>query len=1157
VKDVATLKEFAAQAATLEKDVLFVADVDMTGEAWASIEGYAKTVRGNGYAIKGLTSPLFGTTNASIKGLHLRDINIVTNDIVILGGLACKASATDTVIPIIEHCSVSGSLKINNPSYVGTTKNDKTKLLYGGLVGQSVGVNIENCVNHVNIEVVQAANAATDVATLCTVAGIVGITDAYTHSADATVVNYASLRGCTNYGSITTNDKTWADGEGKVSFFIGGIMGWAGSKNLNGAEIVNCTNDAPITLNNVNAFAGGEYTMVGGIVGCLAIVPKNLYEIHDCVNTKKGKITLTGIGSDAYIGGIGGYTYNCEYKNLTNYGDVEVTAKYTSNFILGGCLGSPGLNESKGERWFTAENVVNRGNVTLNGYAKAMKIGGVYGRGSQSDLSNCENYGTITVNSDNTATTQDYDLMVGGLGGESTGDGDSGTATNCTNFGPVNVTLNCINVTRILAAGYVGYGHQFLEGCKNDEKGVLTITGNATLTKSGLLEDTTTDANYCIGGIGGYKASKGCGNTSNYGDIVIDVNWASAEDVTPIVQVGGFAARNHNLQDATCNQFGDIYFKGSSDNLHGVICLGGASGAVPYKSTGRNNDGDIYVSGTHGQMNIGGVLGYNHRYSQNATLTGAVNNGNIYIGVGKDGKPIPTTFSTISPQIGGIVGRSLSNVVDSTNNGSIHFNANVTASSEHVHIAGCIGYGQNLVNGTGKAIDMTLNNMKNTGNITVEGDNNNKREIRVGGIAGYIYGKETQTNLTNDGDILVNMSTGTYLKESYIKVGGIAMGIRNPISDCTNNGNITLTGKTRSSIYLAGIVSTPNGYNRENCVNNGNILMNGSVAYDCFIGGMCYDAANGNGIRYYNCINNGTLECGTKAVVSGSTSIGGIIGKYPTKDEKKIFEACQNHGNLYFKGTGKNHPRIGGLMGYSSGGAIVIIKNGFINTGNIEYSGKTDGADNVHIAGVFGYIDGAFTSYDTTTTSTDESGAETTTTTTTSWTGNVVNTGNITFSGKSIGGKCRAGGIIGYSTAPLLESARYINVGSVTFSGDAGEKVDTSGNPVIGVADVGGIVATLSGTSVANSEVYCDLYTEGADNYGMVTGSARSASVTVKNSKIGGRIFGAFSQMDQTYEKKPITASNFYDYIFGGTTDWSGVENYDGCSFLETKPTDF
>ena len=34
VKDVASLKEFAAQAATLEKDVLFVADVDLSGEEW-------------------------------------------------------------------------------------------------------------------------------------------------------------------------------------------------------------------------------------------------------------------------------------------------------------------------------------------------------------------------------------------------------------------------------------------------------------------------------------------------------------------------------------------------------------------------------------------------------------------------------------------------------------------------------------------------------------------------------------------------------------------------------------------------------------------------------------------------------------------------------------------------------------------------------------------------------------------------------------------------------------------------------------------------------------------------------------------------------------------------------------------------------------------
>ena len=118
VKDVATLKEFAAQAATLEKDVLFVADVDMTGEAWTPIEGYAKTVRGNGYAIKGMTAPLFGTTNASIKGLHLRDVALASNDNPIVGGLVCVLNATDAIIPVVEHCSVSGTFTIENTNYV-------------------------------------------------------------------------------------------------------------------------------------------------------------------------------------------------------------------------------------------------------------------------------------------------------------------------------------------------------------------------------------------------------------------------------------------------------------------------------------------------------------------------------------------------------------------------------------------------------------------------------------------------------------------------------------------------------------------------------------------------------------------------------------------------------------------------------------------------------------------------------------------------------------------------------------------------------------------------------------------------------------------------------------------------------------------------------
>ena len=156
VRDVASLRAFADAAATLDKDVLFVADVDMTGEEWTPIDGYAGTVRGNGYAIKGLTAPLFHITNASIKGLHLKDVNIVSNDVVVMGALVCNATATETIKPVIENCSVSGSFTVENKTYAPTTKDLKTALFYGGLVGISNGVDLKDCVNYASITVKQS-----------------------------------------------------------------------------------------------------------------------------------------------------------------------------------------------------------------------------------------------------------------------------------------------------------------------------------------------------------------------------------------------------------------------------------------------------------------------------------------------------------------------------------------------------------------------------------------------------------------------------------------------------------------------------------------------------------------------------------------------------------------------------------------------------------------------------------------------------------------------------------------------------------------------------------------------------------------------------------------------------------------------------------------
>jgi hypothetical protein len=38
-------------------------------------------------------------------------------------------------------------------------------------------------------------------------------------------------------------------------------------------------------------------------------------------------------------------------------------------------------------------------------------------------------------------------------------------------------------------------------------------------------------------------------------------------------------------------------------------------------------------------------------------------------------------------------------------------------------------------------------------------------------------------------------------------------------------------------------------------------------------------------------------------------------------------------------------------------------------------------------------------------------------------------------------------------------------------------------------------------------------------------------------------------------EGEKIDSDNFSNYIYGGETDWTGVDGFDGCSALTSKPT--
>ena len=675
------------------------------------------------------------------------------------------------------------------------------------------------------------------------------------------------------------------------------------------------------------------------------------------------------------------------------------------------------------------------------------------------------------------------------------------------------------------------------------------------------MEDSSTDSTHAIGGFSGYKASKAITNCTNTGNLVVDVDWTSnsqgdatlvptvVDDTTtkdneaaihaqevgaPIVLIGGMAGRTHQSIDATNSQTGKIIFKGSSNTFKGFIGIGGVTGAQVYKAIGYTNSGDIHVTGNHCRLNIGGCVGYIHRYSQKATTEQATNNGNIYIGIDENQSVVPTTFS-VGPYIGGIQGYAYSAAIGCVNNGNIKWEADIAGdATSSPHIGGITGYAQKIGS---LAIDTTFSNLTNNGDITFKGNMGNL-ELKCGGIIGYAYASSTQNNLYNKGNIDIEVTGGT----GHHRVGGIAYGIRNAISDCVNDGNITIKGTFAKSLYVGGIVMNANGYHRTNLTNNGDILVDAAtINTDCFVGGMCYDLANGT-ITYSNCHNTGDITVTNKCHVKGSIALGGLIAKFATEKERKTIKACSNSGNVSSGAKCNNACRLGGLIGYQSNGTI-MISEGFVNSGNITHSGSTDGADAIYVAGVAGYIsEPAAITY-------EASGV------TNTWTGDIVNKGTIAMSGSSIGGKCYLGGIIGWLTKNLSPNARFVNTGSIVFTGDPGIK-----NGTAGISYLGGIAALPVNASVENAEVYFYMDALKANNAGFIFGASRSATVVATNCKIGGTIktmvTGENSQGEITTEVREIaiTESNFQDYIYAGTTQWEDT-NYDGCQFLSVAPT--
>jgi hypothetical protein len=316
------------------------------------------------------------------------------------------------------------------------------------------------------------------------------------------------------------------------------------------------------------------------------------------------------------------------------------------------------------------------------------------------------------------------------------------------------------------------------------------------------------------------------------------------------------------------------------------------------------------------------------------------------------------------------------------------------------------------------------------------------------------------------------------------------------------SGDITVNGLIEGYAYIAALVGYWRSYNAKaykltmtDCSYSGNIIVNGQIVNRPAIGGiMAYNSGNYASLTNVHHTGNITVHNTFDGIVSNWMSIGGIIGY---DGQEPPLTNCTNSGDITVTGNfvgvykDANYPlRVGGIVGYPN--SFAKVRAGVVNTGDITIGAK---------------------------------GVET----------------KVNF-------LC-VGGIWGEVTSASATMTDPINTGNITITNVTNASVADS--------YVGGIVGKTI-AKVTNAQCYCNIAAAGYTNLGWATGSARvKDSIVATSCKFGGNIVEVEvddEDESQTEKLTPLTADNYFNHIFGGETDWTGVENYDGCTLLTASP---
>ncbi|MBR0339079.1 MAG: hypothetical protein IIX40_02670 [Alistipes sp.] len=930
IYDEASLRKFAEIAPTFypRKGAKLMNDIDLTGKEWITIEGFgAYEFDGNGKKIIGLSAPLFGTTNAHIKNLHLENLDLnITDARHVVGGIACVLQSTADATAKLDGCTVSGKVTFAT-TYAASTQKDE-EMAVSPMVAQSFGAQITNCQNNASITVT-AASASTTKNTYMCVAGIVGYA---TGIADLGIIPI--LTNCVNNESATI---LWEEGtvsSAKHSPYIAGVVG----RYLTSSGLSNCTNHADVTVkSNINV------ANIGGVCGYIYVnETSKLYNYGD--------VTLDAKTAYAYWGGVIGscYTSTMSVTECENHGKVEfgANASCTQRNYIGGIIGTSqssgatysnlkntgtiaSYGSNNGCRFFTGgiigycwkvgelSNSVNgvegdatKGKIIIKGTVGTTIadgdpvyypcIGGVVGNfypnGGAYLLKGCTNYGPISFGF-TTSGNQNYNL--GGVAGYAQG----AASENCHNYGAIDCSeLNNVGHKQLLIGGVVGYSTKASNGCSNS--GAITL-------------GTEADGRIQLGGVIGYQL-KDVTNCSNSGDIIINsaigianpsvakvrgnsVANRSDYDLNNRSNVGGVIGKFYDTKGtvtlSTLKNTGDISFpQADSLNCAAIAGILGEATVVSITITNSENEGNISVANTNAEaalVHFGGILGRNYNKSISSmtiNITDCSNKGNITL----------TEKEAIRhARAGGIIGDLISagsskfetivNVTNCTNSGNISRTTQTKAEYESFAggIVGSVGVSPANADESLMATELTITNCTNSGGVQFgqyKGESvldTSWSRNAVGGIIGMIYGGKT-----NNSKLYTPTLVGCRNKGTIQARGGAVGGLVGLIKD------------------WAHIVGTADNYN----VNEGEVIL--EVTANGFVGGVIGYIEEGD---HTNC-DIQVSHCANKGKITGHYRVGGIIGTSTTTNNEAIKD-CVNIGYIKNNKVDDKATTVGGIVG--------------------------------------------------------------------------------------------------------------------------------------------------------------------------------------------------------------------------------------------------